>query len=61
MRLRPLLSILVMLGGFSAFLFWLHGEGRISLAGIAVLILGGLIFVGLGTVLYRRLWDLDED
>lgn len=60
MNVRATIASISMLGIFGVFLFWLYSIGKISITSIAILIAGGVIFVGITHLLYRKLWSESE-
>jgi len=57
MKTREIIATSVMLALFGATLATMYRHGRISLTGIALLIIMGIAFVGGSLYLYAKMWE----
>lgn len=60
MNIRAAVASVLMLSVFVSFLFWLYSVGKISVAGIIILVFGGLLFVGISHLFYKKMWSESE-
>lgn len=61
MKKRALFATVAIVFLFLSFLYWLHSAGRISIWGVALLIIAGTIFVVASDFFYRRMWSDNDD